>query len=216
VPRLLIVGKKIARLNCVDWSEWQAHNLLDYPGLLLDCRNLSSQLAVDESKRQELQRWSEMLWLTGVRLQTRVSEALAFLGVQNESKNPTGHVEDLEGTCLGRPVIFEVTASAGSIGVEKARQLLQWIGESADPTNTKGVLIGNAYRNEPPEKRPPTPDHKIFVKEAEDMAQKFHFGLLDVQDLFELVLRKLSGEDIRAEWICERLQTDGVIKFGNQ
>jgi hypothetical protein len=174
---------------------------------------LRSELAANETKRKELEKWAEMLWLDGVPLQTRVSEALRLVGIPNESKDPTGHTQDLQGTCVGRPILFEVTGSKGSIGVEKGRQLLQWISQCDNPSITKGVLIGNAYRNDPPEKRPPTENHKIFVNEVEEMAQKFHFALLDVRELFVLVVRKLSGEVIKPEFVCESLQVNGAVRF---
>ncbi|MGA8408831.1 MAG: hypothetical protein WB680_16765 [Candidatus Acidiferrales bacterium] len=178
-----------------------------------DIARLQSILDADELKQNELEKWTEMLWLAGIPLQTRVSEALALLGIPNESRNPTGHMEDLQGTCMGKPFLFEVTGSTGSIGVEKARQLLQWVGECADPANTKGVLIGNAYRNDPPERRPPSPDHKIFVREVDEMAHRFHFAVVEVRDLFSLVVKKLRGEDIKPEAFCEALQADGQVRF---
>jgi hypothetical protein len=203
--------------------EWSTEVAARIPGVVeIDSRmartlqevaDLNSRLTADESRGQELRRWAEMLWLSGVPLQRRVSEALAFLGVPNQSKNPTGHMEDLEGVCSGKPLLFEVTASSGSITVDKARQLLQWMGETDDPTNTKGILIANAYRNDPPDKRPPTPDHKIFVKEVEEMAQRFHFGLLDIREIFDLVVRKLAGEEISPEMVCQGLQGDGKLTF---
>jgi hypothetical protein len=194
--------------------EWATNIIAAIPGVAdIEARTenntkeiarLQSAVVVDEARRTKLARWAEMLWLTGVPLQQRVSEALGLLGVPNKSENPTGHTHDLQGICQGRAVLFEVTASTGSIGVEKGRQLLQWIGECEDPTNTKGVLIGNAYRNDPPDKRPPSPDHRIFVKEVEDMAHRFHFALLDVRDLFRLVIRKIAGEEITPESVVKR------------
>lgn len=206
--------------------EWAANIVATIPGVAdIDTKTLrnskeiarlQSEVSASEVERTKLARWAEMLWLTGVPLQQRVSEALALLGVPNHSENPTGHTHDLQGLCQGQALLFEVTASAGSIGVDKGRQLLQWIGEAKDPTNTKGILIGNAYRNDPPDKRPPSPDHKIFVKEVEDMAQRFHFALLDVRDLFELITRKIGGEEIKTETVCEALQADGPIRFAKK
>jgi uncharacterized small protein (DUF1192 family) len=174
---------------------------------------LESQLVADRESRQELERWAEVLWLDGLPLQERVSDALAYLGVPNKSEDPTAHSQDLLGSCMGSPILFEVTGSTGSIGIEKGRQLHQWIAQREDATVVKGVLVGNAYRKHPPEERPPSPHHKLFVKEVEDLAAKFHFALVDVRDLFGLVVRKLDGEDIRGEDVCKALQADGLIKF---
>lgn len=174
---------------------------------------LQSVIDTDAAKQRELEKWAEILWLDGVPLQVRVSEALALLGIPNESKDPTGHTQDLQGRCRDTPLLFEVTGSTGSIGIEKGRQLLQWITDCGDPTHTKGVLIGNAFRNNAPENRPPTANHKIFVKELEDMARRFHFALVDTRELFDVVIRKLGGEEVQVESVCTALRGDGVVKF---
>jgi hypothetical protein len=170
-------------------------------------------LESDEAKKFELARWTDMLWLDGVPLQKRISEALSLLGIANESKDPTGHSQDLEASFAGRSFLFEVTGSNGAITIDKGRQLLQWLSECADPTNSKGILIGNAFRKHAPSARPPSANHRLFVKELEDMANKFHLGLVDVRDIFALVVRKLGGEAIEAAHICEQLKADGVIRF---
>src|ERR1700690_2477129 len=41
MSRLFVIGNDIPRLKCVEWSEWQNHNLLDYQGVLIDCRRPS-------------------------------------------------------------------------------------------------------------------------------------------------------------------------------
>lgn len=115
--------------------------------------HLQSELERDETKRLELARWAEILWLDGVPLQMRLSEALTLLGIPNESNDPTGHTQDLAGTFAGRSFLFEVTGSNGSIGIDKGGQLLQWLAECNDPANTKGILIANAFRKHPPERQ---------------------------------------------------------------
>src|SRR5579871_6891667 len=50
---------------------------------------LQSQVDREEIKKAELARWTEILWLDGVPLQNRVSEALEFLGIPNKSSDLT-------------------------------------------------------------------------------------------------------------------------------
>jgi hypothetical protein len=45
------------------------------------------------------------------------------------------------------------------------------------------------------------------------MANKFHLALVDVREIFDLVVRKLNGEEIEATRICEQLDANGVIRF---
>jgi hypothetical protein len=174
---------------------------------------LKNEIQADTEQAAELEQWAELLWLEGIPLQNRVASALNLLGLPTESTDPTGHLADLQATCGAQPILFEVTGSTGSIGVDKGRQLFQWVAQSKDPTNTKGVLVANAFRKNPPYQRPPTPDHKIFVKECEELALKFHLALIDVRDLYELIVRKFSGSAISGADLCLKLQGDGIVKL---
>ena len=40
--RLLLIGKSIPRLDSIDWATCLTHNILDYQGLLFDCRAMGS------------------------------------------------------------------------------------------------------------------------------------------------------------------------------
>jgi hypothetical protein len=177
----------------------------------IDLKNETLRLQEDELR--SLTAWTDLLWLDGVPLQAKVGEALNFLGISASSADPTGHTGDLVSQESGVQFVFEVTGSVGSIGIEKGRQLVQWTAEATDPLNAKGVLVGNAYRNDPPMSRPPTVNHKIFVTDLERYAQKFHLALLDVRELYRLVSLKLAGRTIEKNMLIQGLQTDGVVRF---
>jgi len=177
----------------------------------IDVKNEALRLQEDELR--SLTAWTDLLWLDGVPLQAKVGEALNFLGISASSADPTGHMGDLVSQESGVQFVFEVTGSTGSIGIEKGRQLVQWTAESTDPLNAKGVLVANAYRNDPPMSRPPTPNHKIFVTDLERYAQRFHLALLDVRELYRLVSLKLAGRTIEKNMLIEGFQTDGVVRF---
>jgi hypothetical protein len=178
-----------------------------------EIKRLNSEVEAHKRRTAEVEQWAELLWLEGIPLQNRVAEALKFLGLPTESTDPTGHLADLRATCGDREILFEVTGSASSVGVDKGRQLLQWVSQSDDPLLTKGVLVANAFRKNPPSQRPPSPDHKIFVKELEELATKFHIALVDVRELYDLVVQKLGGHEICGDELCRRLQGDGIIKL---
>ncbi len=203
-----------------DWAGTVARALPGMNEIEARIRSLRNEMsALEEGLRKEvknrdaLQRWAEILWLDGIALQTRVSEALTLIGIQNESRNPTGHSHDViarHGNCEW---LIEVTGSTGPITIDKGRQLLQWIAEAEKPASVKGLLIGNAFRNHPPDSRPPTANHKIFVAELEDMARRFHFGLLAVRDLYRLVCAKLSGKELSLDRFASQISADGIVKF---
>lgn len=171
------------------------------------------ELRLQDQELRNLADWTELLYLDGIPLQERASKAFNFLGVLTNSPDPTGHTGDLQANEEGWHFVFEVTGSTGSIGIEKGRQLVQWTAESPDPLNAKGVLVANAFRNDPPELRPPTPNHKIFVQDLERYAQKFHLALLDTRELYRLVSLKLAGKTIEKSVVVQGLQTEGVVRF---
>ena len=203
-----------------NWTESVVASLPGMNGILDRIKEIETQTAklldardAELKKKEQLQRWGEMLWLDGIPLQNRICEALNFLSVAASSENATGHMGDLRASHGETEFVFEVSGSIGSIGVEKARQLLQWISELPNPQSAKGVLVGNPFRNEPPTNRPPTQNHKLFVSEVEQMAQRFHFALLDVREIFRLVVAKLSGANIEPDAVYQDLRVDGNVKF---
>jgi hypothetical protein len=178
-----------------------------------EMRQKSEHLKLEEEKLRALTSWADLLWLEGLPLQNKVNEALALLGISCHSGDPTAHACDLSASESGLSFVFEVTGSSGTIGIEKGRQLMQWVLESQDPAGTKGVLVANAFRTDPPTNRPPTQDKRIFVLELERLGIKYHLALLDVRELYRVVSLKLSGQPIDKSLVIQGLTTDGVVRF---
>jgi hypothetical protein len=84
--------------------------------------SLEGQIDSHLEKKQQIEKWAELLWLDGVPLQNRVREAFDFLGFQTESVNPTGHTHDLVLKHSGYSFYAEVTGSTGSIKIDKGRE----------------------------------------------------------------------------------------------
>jgi hypothetical protein len=173
----------------------------------------SEQLKLEEERLRKLSSWADLLWLEGLPLQTKVSEALNLLGISSGTSDPSGHTCDLTADEAGTHFVFEVTGSSSTIGIEKGRQLMQWVTESADPANAKGVLVASAFRGDPPDKRPPTPDRRIFVIELERFAARYHLALLDIRELYRVLCMKLSGQTVDKSQIVNGLSADGVVRF---
>src|SRR5260370_2378082 len=173
----------------------------------------SKLLEIEEEKLRQLSSWADLLWLEGLPLQAKVSEALNLLGIAAASSDPSGHTSDLAADEPGVHFVFEVTGTSGTIGIEKGRQLMQCVADAPDPANSKGVLIVNAFRNEPPDRRPPTPDRRVFVLELERLAERYHMALLDVREIYRVVCAKLSGQAVDKTTIVNGLSGDGVVRF---
>jgi hypothetical protein len=162
---------------------------------------VEKQLSGLETKRNEkliekehISRWSDLVTKQGKLLEFRLKEALEFLGVEKVIHEPNGvHGPDLEIVHQGMCFTVEVEGSKGSIKIEKARELLHWIADA--PPNYKGVLIGNPFREINPIERPPS-NHRLFVKEAEELARNRNFVLISSHDIFKLVSKKIGGQAV--------------------
>jgi hypothetical protein len=171
---------------------------------------LEREADAKRSKKQDVEKWPELLWLDGISLQERVREAFDFLGFQTEMSDPTGHSEDIVVKHGAYRFLLEVTGAVGSIKIDKGRELLQWILNSASPEQIRGVLIGNAFRKDPPDARPPTANHKLFTNDLEAFAVRFDFALMSVRDLYNLIIAKLEGNDIDLDSMCKAMSGKGI------
>lgn len=174
---------------------------------------LENERATEVDTRMGLEKWAELLWLDGLLLEARVREAFDLIGFETESKNPSGHTHDLVVKHGDHMFLCEVTGSTGSIKLDKGRELLQWVLDSPDPGNIPGILVCNPYRLEPPNNRPPSPNHKLYVKELEDLANKYDFALVNVEDLLTLVTARLEGKEINIAKVCNKLSKNGPTKL---
>lgn len=202
-----------------DWAKQVTKQVPGIQEINTRVESLSVQIdSLEDERRKELEskekleKWAQLLWFGGIPLQDRVRDAFKFLGFTVEPHDPTGHAGDLVAKHGQYIFIMEVTGSTGGITIEKGRQLMQWVIE-AEPEEVHGVLVGNAFRNDPPEKRPPSANHKIFATDLERMAKKRGMSLLDTRVLFKIICAKLEGREISLGKICEDLSTDGEVRF---
>ena len=167
---------------------------------------------IDQQLRQkaDIEKWAELLWADGIPLQNRVREAFDFLGFKTESYDPTGHTRDITLTHDVYTFFVEVTGSSGSIKIDKGRELLQWLIDAPSPEKVRGVLVANAFRNLPPTERPPTSNHKMFTTELEQLANRYDFALLDVKELYRVVLAKLENKAIDLNTVCRSMTGRGL------
>ena len=147
-----------------------------------------------DSEKLELSKWADLLFTQGKTLENRLKDAFEFLGVDSVMPEPKGnHGPDLVIRHDGSAFTIEIEGSKGAIKIDKARQLLHWIADS--PTDHKGVLIGNPFREMDPSIRPPD-NYNLFVKEAVQLAEKRNLVLLPSFEIFRIVSLKLQGGDV--------------------
>ncbi len=166
-------------------------------------KSLQDTVTQDRGQLVNLQKWARLLWETGPALEALVRDALRTLGVPNDK---TGLV-DTVANVSGRECYIEIEGSVQGTKIDKARQLMQYVAEAPNPAEISGAIIANPYRLEPPDPdhRPPDANHKLFAKEVKDMAAKYGWALVTTTELFELVKKKLAGDNSAGETLKNRL-----------
>lgn len=178
-------------------------------------KNIASLLKSKEKiikQKEQITKWSDLIISKGTTLELRLKEAFELLGVQNVQHEPIGsYGPDLVFNHGSLGFTIEVQGSIGPINIEKARQLHHWISDA--PNHHQGVLIGNPFLSMPPKDRPPR-NNRLFGKEAIEFANKRGFALVYSYFIFELICKKLKGEDVDINEFLQKIYNDnGEIQF---
>lgn len=145
-----------------------------------------------DEQRRELEEYRGLLWLEGKPLELVVQKALNLLGIPAQPKDP---VDLACHRTNGGELFIEIEGTTGPIQVRKARQLLGYIAEADDPSETLGALVGNPFRREHPNTRPVTGNpEEVFSPQVRRMAETHHWHLVTTTQVFGWVRRFLDGE----------------------
>jgi hypothetical protein len=164
--------------------------------------------AEESRKREAFEKWTGLVRLDGPGFQAAVQEALQLLGFEI-SASASGSPDEFVARHGAQAFLVHGAGSVGAILVEHGRRLLHWIADAEDLEGTRGLVVGNGFRGDPPWNRPP----QIFAPELERMALKHHFSLLDTRQLFRVVARRLQGKAVSMEMILRELSVDGPVTF---
>jgi hypothetical protein len=162
----------------------------------------------EQRKREAFDKWTGLVRLDEAGLQAAAQEALQLLGFEVTASASAGEGEFVA-RHGNRAFLVHATGSVGAILVEHGRRLLHWIADAEDLESTRGLVVGNGFRGDPPWNRPP----QIFVPELERMAIKHHYALLDTRQLFRVIARRLQGKAVSMEMILKELSVDGPVTF---
>ena len=135
---------------------------------------------------RELDEWKGLLWQTGLPLENIVKNFFGLLGLELENKDKSA--TDLVGMYDGKQVFIEVKGREGGINhKEDYRQIAdRKYYDSTEPENTIALLVGNPYRLQPLENRPPK-DQDLFAQHSVKAAPSQKIGLISTVELFNIV-----------------------------
>ena len=167
----------------------------------------------------KLERWKYLLYEKGKQhLEPVVRDALALLGCSVESEPDKG--SDGAVTCDDGTALLEVVGSKSTIKIEKLDQLMRNIGNFFETkrSKVKGILVGNPFRDEPLDNRPPKDTQKqLFGTELIESAEQLSIAVLLTTDLYEVVSRILRGElsEKERQSLRERIfNGKGLVRLG--
>ena len=160
---------------------------------------LQSALEGKETELKRLTSYRGLLWLKGFELQDLAGAALCALGIESKTEEPVDLVHRLAD---GSKLFIEVEGSDGMVRVDKGSQLLRYIAdekarqleEGEEPHPVVGAVLGNPFRREPPERRPPAGVDRGFSSQLEALARRERWALIETRQLFDWLTRHLGGD----------------------
>lgn len=188
-------------------------------GINKSIEDLRSEAEQIDSKLQQLEKWKYLLYEQGEhRLRPIVRNALSIVGIQD--KSDIEQIADGFFVCEYGDAILEVEGSKNPIKIEKISQLIKdRANYSTDKqaTSPKGILVGNPFREEPLDNRPPKDSHKkLFTKELLQTAEKQDIVVILSTDLYNIASLSLRGQipDERKREIRKLIfESTGLLKL---
>lgn len=200
-----------------DWAE-----KVEMPGVATLCEQVNEAEKNIENENERIKKLSarigdlnayrRLLYATGNELEDVVRKSLELCG--GEVK-PAGYGEEeyiLE--VDGEEYLIEVKGVAKSISMKHLRQLNDYLAKYEEDTDKepKGILVGNAWRNEEPELRD-AHDTPVFPANVIKRGAKWEISLLSSLTLFDAVCGVLKNQYEGPEILKKIITASGVVKI---
>ena len=193
-----------------DWVDSYESEQLKTKELQNDIDNIQDQIddlklqqEKKEADKQQIAKWSDLLYTQGNILEIRLKEAFDLLGVDKIEHEPNkSHGPDLVIEHGKLAFTVEVVGTKNSVELTKARQLLHWKAEA--PLEHKGLLIGNPFRELAPDKRPPE-NKELFTEDALKLAKNNNLAFITSHDVFNLVCEHLNGVEVDISKVLKQI-----------
>ncbi len=208
-----------ASTDDIEWPKWvddyRFRSEIDRAAVVqeLEAKAAKIRTELDEfALEQESDRkWKLLIAGTGTSLEIVVADAFKVLGFELEPVAP-GRT-DLRGMRRGRRVVVETKGVAKTAAEKHCAQLEKWVAAELeeDERNAKGILVINAFLNDPPLLRRDPP----FPSQMQPYAEKREHCLITGLQLLNIVRTALAKPERCDELADLLLETSGVLKGWN-
>jgi hypothetical protein len=153
-----------------------------------------------------------LLYATGTELESIVKTSLERLGAKVSPAKYSNEEFILE--VHGKEFLLEVKGVAKSISLTHLRQLNDYLLKYHEDTGSesKGILIGNAWRNTPPEMRG-TEETPEFPDNVVKRAEQWGISLVSSRSFFEAFVRTLKDPSLSGQVLNVLTAASGVAEF---
>ncbi|MCK5320356.1 hypothetical protein KAJ61_03130 [Candidatus Parcubacteria bacterium] len=147
-------------------------------------KNEKEKLGNLNKEYKKLEQWKDLLWQTGTPLENIVKNFFNLLGLKLEKQEI-----DLVGKYNDCEVFIEVKGNTKCIDHKNDFRQIQERKHynSKDPQNTIALLVGDAFRLESLDQRPPSENHSIFAETSVSIAKDTKIGLISTIELFNVI-----------------------------
>lgn len=174
---------------------------------------VEARIAKLEGSLRELDRYKALLYAGGLELQEICQSVLERLGA-NTKPSPVSDEFMIE--VNGNEALVEVKGSIRNIDKDDIGQLITDLGQLIvhrdRPEPVKAILIGNAWRREPPSYRG-TKDKPLFTREVVRIAESQNIGLLPTIELYRAFCKVLDQPGCAREVLDKLINSRGIILF---
>lgn len=183
------------------------------------------ELAVSEMEKDfsDFNVWKDLLWQTDKQLEKVVQKFFALVfGISLENYlTEDGEEIDLVGEYDGKKIIVEVKGKTKCINLkEDVRQAIdrstQFEEEWSSP---KVLLVGNPYRLNELDERPPSVSEELVSAHAVKKAKSNGIGIILSTDIFQIIQDELSkkiSEEEKGQILKEILGANGLYKYSKK
>ena len=214
--RLILADLFDVALESIEPKWLRNYKILGEDDLEVDIRSLEQRIEEDmreiEQKTDQLKnltKYKKLLTETGDVLEEIVWETLEELGANVKRPDEPNKEDGWFTDHKNRKAVLEIKGKMKSIATKDVRELEDWVSDGLESGEEyKGILFGNHFRGETPEKR-----GEPFPPDVIRFAIKKNQCIVTTVQLFE-AFKKVKAGEMKSEAIFDKLmETNGVCKL---